>query len=168
MTETLYCPRCASKFIGETLFCRTCGLALEGVREIVDGNEDTAPVIVRRPNFAAFRFGIGLFIIGLVIGLLNGALKDLGIFPYAYGKVIFYAFIAAGLLSFGAAVAFPTKKYTQKKYGKQKSEQAPQLNTAPLAAELASSIPDDIDFPERERVVVEPRSVTEHTTRNLN
>jgi len=169
MAENLYCPRCGNKFATETLFCRTCGLALDGVSKIVSGDADNAPVTVRRPNFAAFRLGIGLFIIGLVIGLLNGALKDLELFPQVYGKMIFLAFIAAGLLSFGAAVAFPTKKYAKPKRPQPKPGMPTELNTAPLARELSPSIPEEIDFPKdhREAVTADPHSVTEHTTRNL-
>ena len=167
MAEHYYCPRCGNKFEKATLYCRTCGLSLEGVSEIVSGDADNAPVTVRRPNFAAFRLGVGLFIVGLIIGLLNGALKDFDLFPQAYGKMIFLTFIAAGMLCFGFAVAFPTKKYTKPKRSTQKAEFPAELNTSPLAGELASSVSEEINFPKSDRVA-EPRSVTEHTTRNLN
>jgi len=170
MAENYFCPRCGNKFVKDTSFCRTCGLALDGVREIVSGDADNAPATVRRPNFAAFRLGIGLFILGLVIGLLNGALKDFDLFPQAYGKMIFLSFIAAGMLCFGAAVAFPTKKYAKPKKSASKAEIPVELKTSPLAGELATSTIEEINFPndDREPLTAEPRSVTEHTTRNLN
>ena len=169
MAENYFCPRCGNKFAKDTLFCRTCGLALDGVREIVSGDADNAPVTVRRPNFAAFRLGIGFFIVGLVLGLLNGALKDFDLFPQAYGKMIFLTFIAAGMLCFGFAVAFPTKKYSKREKTVRQTEVPVELDTSPLAGELSSPIPD-IGFPidHRKSVAAEPRSVTENTTRNLN
>ena len=74
MADNLYCPRCGKPFSGDTSFCRTCGLSLDGVREIVSGEAASAPEMISRPNFKLMRLGIVTFIFGLVIGLLNGAL----------------------------------------------------------------------------------------------
>lgn len=165
MAENLYCPCCGNKFGKETLFCRTCGLALDGVSKIVSGDAENAPVAKTRPNFVAFRLGLGLFIFGLVIGMVNGVIRDLQLFPEIYGKAVFLAFIAAGLLVLGSSIVFPTKKYTKR------SKAPSRLDTSPLPGELLPANPAElsIDFPkdQREPISVEPQSVTEHTTRQL-
>ena len=170
MAENHYCPRCSAQFSGETIFCRKCGLALGGVKEILNSEAGNKPEYVTRPNMNAFRFGIGLFIFGLVLGLVFGVLKDFELFPARYGKAVFLGMIAAGMLCFGYAVAFPTKKYKKPK----RNESTPdgpvdQLSTAPLAAELPAIfqnenvlVPKSIADPVRE-----PLSVTEGTTRHL-
>jgi hypothetical protein len=143
------------------------------VSKIVTGDAENAPVTVTRPNFNGIRYGVVLFVIGLVIGLLNGALRDFALFPDRWGKVVFFMFIAAGLLAMGSAFVFPTKKYKKRK--SPDSPPAPdlreQLGTAPLAGQLSPADPDMniIDFPaaDREPVMAEPGSVTERTTRNL-
>jgi hypothetical protein len=168
MAENLYCPRCAKPFTTDTSYCRTCGLELGGVAKIVKGDAENAPVTVSRPNFNGIRYGVVLFIIGLVIGLLNGALRDFALFPDKWGKVVFFMFIAAGLLAMGSAFVFPTKRYRKRKPADSPAE----LETAPLAGELSPADTAELDpivFPKdrREPVMAEPGSITERTTRNL-
>ena len=161
MAEDLYCPRCGKGFASETSFCRTCGLSLDGVSEIVNGEAADAPEMVSRPNFKLMRFGIGLFIFGLVIGLINGALKDFDLFPQAYGKFVFMAMVALGMLLLGAGFLFPTKHYKKRK---------PSSKTATRPKEQLNAARDnDIVFPvdTRELEPVPVGSVTENTTRNL-
>ena len=173
MAENLYCPRCAKRFSSETSYCRTCGLSLEGVTEIVSGDAANAPVTSTRPNPTAIRLGIGLVLLGTVLGMINGVIKDLGLYPEIYGKAVFIAFVAAGLLSLGAAVVFPSKKYTKRKdlNSNAESDYPGQLETAPLMSELPSPDLNDleINFPKgiRDPTGVEPGSVTEQTTRSL-
>ena len=173
MAENLYCPRCAKPFTTDTSYCRTCGLSLDGVAKIVTGDADNAPVRVWRPNFNAIRYGVGIMILGLVIGLLNGMLRDFGLYPDRYGKMVFLAVIAIAMLTMGSAFVFSTRTY--KKQKRPDSLPAPdlreQLETAPLAGQLSPADPDMniIDFPAavREPVMAEPGSITERTTRNL-
>lgn len=171
MADNLYCPRCAKPFTSETSYCRTCGLALDGVAKIVSGDAENAPVTVRRPNFNGIRYGVVLFIVGLVIGLLNAAIRDFGLFPERYGKVVFFIFIAAGLLTMGSSFLFPVKKYAKRKPAEQDSPV--RLETAPLAGGLppanTADLVNPIDFPKdrREPAMAEPGSITERTTRNL-
>ena len=165
MAENLYCPRCGKLFASETSFCRTCGLSLDGVNEIVSGEAESAPEMVSRPNFKLMRFGIGLFIFGLVIGLINGALKDFELFPQAYGKFVFMAMVAIGMLMLGAGFLFPTKQYKKRKPASR--TQTP--DTAPPKEQLNSASVKDIIFP-IDTNELEPfpvGSVTENTTRNL-
>jgi hypothetical protein len=172
MADNLYCPRCGKQFTDGTSFCRTCGLSLVGVSQVVSGEEETKPVVTRRPNFKLFRIGISLFILGLVIGLINGALKDFELFPQSYGKLIFMLFVAAGMLTLGAGFLFPTKNYTKRKSSTIPADTGVKLDTAPLAGSLNAdrSNEDEIHFPidNREFEKIQVASVTEHTTRNLD
>lgn len=173
MTENLYCPRCGKQFSSETIYCRTCGLSLDGVSEIVSGDAQNAPIATSRPNFKAMRIGVGILIFGLAIGLINGAVRDLGLFPEAYGKMIFLVLVAVGMLTMGAGFVFPTKKYTKRKPSRSTNQSDPAvgLDTASLAGQLhsPSASVNDIDFPKdaRELDKIAVGSVTEHTTRNL-
>src|SRR5438445_383341 len=106
MSENLYCPRCGKQFSSGTAYCRTCGLSLDGVSKIVTGEAADAPITTSRPNFKVMRIGIGLFILGLAIGLINGAVRDLGLYPDAYGKMVFLALVAVGMLTLGAGFLF--------------------------------------------------------------
>lgn len=167
MAENLYCPRCAKAFTTGTSYCRTCGLELGGIVKIVSGDAENAPVTVSRPNFNAIRYGVVLMIIGLVIGLLNGALRDFNLYPDRYGKVVFMVFIALAMLTMGSAFLFPVKRYTKRKNA---DDDTPvKLDTAPLAGELPPADTNEIVFPAnlREPVMAEPGSVTERTTRHL-
>lgn len=172
MADNLYCPRCGKQFTEGTSFCRTCGLSLDGVSQIVSGEDESKPVVTRRPNFKLFRIGISLFILGLVIGLINGALKDFELFPQSYGKLVFMLFVAAGMLTLGAGFLFPKKKYTKQKPSSASPDTGVKLDTAPLARSLntAHTSADDIVFPKDDREIEKnpAASVTEHTTRNLN
>lgn len=172
MADNLYCPRCGKQFNRETVFCRTCGLSLDGVSQIVSGEDESKPVVTRRPNFKLFRIGISLFILGLVIGLINGALKDFGLFPESYGKMIFMLFVAAGMLTLGAGFLFPTKKYTKRQPSTAAGHSDVKLDTAPLAGSLNAALTgvNDIVFPkdDREFEKLPVPSVTEHTTRDLS
>lgn len=170
MAENLYCPRCATAFTTGTSYCRACGLDLKGVSEIVKGDASNAPVRVWRPNFNFIRYGIGLFIFGLVVGLIHGMLKDFNLYPERYGKALFLAIIAAGMLTMGSAFVFSTTKY--KKRATADDDSPVKLDTAPLAGELSPADTSElqpIDFPDaaREPVMAEHSSVTEHTTRHL-
>ena len=165
MAENLYCPRCGNQFTSETSYCRTCGLALDDVTKIVSGEVGSAPEMISRPNWKLMRFGIGLFIFGLVIGLANGALRDFDLFPQAYGKLIFMAMVALGMLVLGAGFLFPTKQYKKRKA----SSKSATLDTAPSQEQLNPANANDIIFPieTNELEPVPVGSVTENTTRNL-
>jgi len=171
MSEKMYCPRCGKSFSGEISFCRSCGLSLDGVSQIVNGEAESKPVVTRRPNFKLFQIGIALFILGLVVGLINGALRDFELFPQSYGKLVFMLFVAAGMLTLGAGFLFPTKKYAKPK-ASQRSVTDKISDTTPPTGQLNPAQPavSDIVFPsnKREPEMVPVGSVTERTTRNLD
>lgn len=171
MAEKLFCPRCGNQFTGDISYCRTCGLSLDGVSEIVKGEAESEPVVTRRPNFKLFQIGIALFILGLVIGLINGALRDFELFPQSYGKLVFMLLVAAGMLTLGAGFLFPTKKYTKQKPSN-RAETDTSSDTAPLAGQLNPAEASIIDLEFRqgghEAEKVPLGSVTEGTTRDLD
>ena len=168
MADNLYCPRCSNRFSVDTSYCRSCGLSLEAVSKIVTGEAANAPEIHTRPNFKLMRLGIGLFVLGLVIGLINGALRDFGLYPDSYGKMLFMVIVAAGMLMLGAGFILPKKTY--KKRSSLQNEPM-YLDTAPLAGELNAARVEGggIRFPANRRVPDnQPAgSVTESTTRDL-
>ena len=110
----MYCPRCASEFNPNTSFCRTCGLALDGVDKIVTGDAANAPEVRKRPRGDAIRMGIGLFMFGTVIGLANIVVRDLALFPELYGKILFLTMVIVGLLTIGIGFVFPKKQFIKK------------------------------------------------------
>jgi hypothetical protein len=175
MAENLYCPRCATAFTTGTSFCRSCGLELKRVAEIVKGDAGNVPTARRgRSGMGAFGIGFGLFILGLVVGILNAIIRDFGLFPERYGKMVFLLLIAAGLLILGYWMISQITRYSRSaRHNRQETEQQPALETAPLVAgELPPADTSElqpIDFPAaaREPVMAEPSSVTEHTTRHL-
>ena len=165
----LYCPRCSNRFSGGTSYCRGCGLSLDAVSKIVTGEADTAPEIETRPNFKLFRLGVGLVILGLVVGLINGAMRDFGLYPDAYGKMLFMVIVAVGMLLLGAGFVFPTKTFKKRKATDDVVDVPAAPDTSPLVAQLdgAKVHADNIAFPKDNRQKVPVASVTEHTTRNL-
>lgn len=171
MDENLYCPRCGKQFSGKTSYCRTCGLDLSGVTEIVSGDAENAPVTSNTPNATALRLGLGLFLFGTALGLVNIVIRDLELFPEIYGKAVFIAFVIAGILSMGASVVFSSKKYPKRENKREEPLSPNEFETVPLAGELLplDSSANRIEFPrnQREPVLTEPGSVVENTTRQL-
>ena len=165
MAENLYCPRCGKQFTVETSYCRTCGLSLDSVVDLVVGEKESAPIVTSRPNFKLFRIGFAIFIFGLVIGLINGAMKDFQLYPDSFGKLLFLVTVAAGMLTLGAGFLFPTKKYTKRKANGANSTE--QSSVAELdAAKFDANVVEFQSKASRFEKVPVP-SVTERTTRNL-
>jgi hypothetical protein len=162
----MYCPRCTKEFEPGTAYCRRCGLALDQVAAIVSGEQDTEPDIKISPNRNLMRYGMGCFILGLVIALGNAILKDFGLFPEAIGKYIFLSLVMVGIGLIGAGIVFPQKRYVKRK-NRAARDIAFQdvLNTANMdRLPSADRSIDDIASLANNR---EPDSVTEHTTRQL-
>ena len=164
----MYCPRCSKEFAPGTSYCRTCGLSLGGVIEIVTGDAANEPEIKKGPNKKLTRPGIGSFVIGTVIGLSIPIFKNLELFTAAaIARYIFLIFIMLGILLIGAGVLFPQKRYIRKKGKKALSEDG---NKDSLATGRLGQLPsaereiDDLMMPKNSR---EPDSITEHTTRQL-
>lgn len=174
MTTSIYCPRCAKPAEISTSFCRTCGLSLDGIAEIVHGEAETAPEVKTRPNYTCLRIGIALFIVGTVIGLINMALRDFHLFPEEYGKLVFLTFVVVGMSLLAFALLFPQKYYVKsgQKHSMLDRAFSNEFPSAPITNELPSANIglDQISFPKdsRKPVTTEPGSVTEDTTRQLS
>lgn len=165
MADNLYCPRCSKPFSNGASYCRGCGLSLDAVGKIVTGEAANAPEIQTRPNFKLMRLGIGLFILGLVIGLINGALRDFGLYPDAYGKMLFMVIVAGGMLMLGAGFVFPIKKYIKVRT----AEFEATSDTEKAPSELVDANFDSYISPRNTRPLEQQplASVTESTTRDL-
>ena len=164
----MYCPRCANKFESGTAFCRTCGLSLDGVSTVVSGESESQPIIKSVPNRDLIRYGIGIFVFGMVIALGHGALKDFHLYPESVGKFVVLTILMIGIALLGAGVVFPKKKYiNQKGTSPRKDDEQTSLPTANLhVLPTADRSIDDIAFPSAN--TREPGSVTENTTRHLS
>jgi hypothetical protein len=163
----MYCPRCSKEFAQGTSYCRTCGLSLDGVVEIVTGDAENEPEIKKGPNGKLMRAGMGSAVLGMVIGLSIPIFKNLELFTaVATARYIFLALIMLGILLLGTGVVFPQKRYIRKK-GKALSGTD---DNEGLATGRLISLPsaersvDDFLTPQSSR---EPDSVTENTTRQL-
>lgn len=163
----MYCPRCAKEFESGTSYCRTCGLSLEGVVEIVKGEADNEPDIRRGPNKKLQRLGFVVSILGLFIGLSISLFITVGLEPAAaVAKVMFVLLLMTGVSIIGAGFIFPQKRYIKKK-----QKGLPDQNVGDrLASGTIEQLPpadrnvDDALLPQTPR---EPDSITEHTTRQL-
>jgi hypothetical protein len=165
----MYCPRCAKEFDLGTAYCRTCGLSLDGVSAIVSGEKESEPFVKSVPNPDLVRLGIGTFILGTVVGLGHGALKDFHLYPESVGKFIILTILMIGIILLGAGVMFPKKKYinqTKPRSGESDNQSALPTSDLELLPSAERSI-DEIVFPSTTTTSREPDSVTENTTRQL-
>ena len=111
--------------------------------------------------------GIGLFIFGTVIGLINVVVRDLAMFPELYGKIAFLSIVIAGLLTIGIGFVFPKKHFIKRNRPDLRTDK---LGYAPAAVELPSAerSVDDLVMPHsNNELITEPASVTDRTTRRL-
>lgn len=167
----MFCPRYAKKFDPDTSYCRTCGLSLDGVREIVSGEAESEPEFKLRPNFKLMQIGIAIFIMGMVVALANAALSTAIGFNKDIGTVIFLTMVAIGMAFLGIGFVFPQKRYVKRRSSVEPTADENNLMTGPLRNELhagqASAVEFELADDQREPVHVDVPSVTEHTTRQL-
>ena len=162
----MYCPRCSKEFSPETSYCRTCGLSLEGVVQIVQGEAETEPEIRSGPNGTLTRAGIGSFIVGGVIGLSIPIFKNLELFTAAsVARYVFLVIVMLSMLMLGAGVVFPQKRYVKKKKKADSTatDKDPSIVTGRLELPSTDRNVDDFIMSDTRK----PDSVTEHTTRRL-
>ncbi len=163
----MYCPRCSKEFESATSYCRTCGLSLEGVSEIVQGEAESEPEIRSGPNSKLTRIGIGVAFLGMFSGLCVALFVSVGLeSAAAVAKVMFILLVMAGLLIIGTGFVFPQKRYVKKRQKvSANAEEGGRLATVNLEQlPSADQSLDNFVFPADSR---EPDSVTEHTTRQL-
>jgi hypothetical protein len=190
----MFCPKCSRPIADDVQFCQQCGLALGGVKRLLEGGgvEAEAAVVKKSkartlsPRRKGYRLGFKLVLLALIIlpfyplveGLLeslipsveNSRLDELPL--ELFGTALFVLFFG-GLLRMLYARMFESADPTAELSAEfeVKDEAKPRMFGAFNQSALppSQSIPVE-DFNAR-RVntadLAKPRSVTEHTTRSL-
>jgi hypothetical protein len=163
----MHCPRCATEFSSGLKYCRSCGLDLRGVASIVEGR----PREPRGDARHAMGCGVVFLVVGMAAAILNAMLATAINIPDKYGKVIFMAFLAIGMLLIGGGLAAGIAGVGRGRARRSKADDGDigsgrTLDTAELDAQLPPSRAVPV-----ENFAATPReavgSVTEHTTRQL-
>jgi hypothetical protein len=186
----MFCPKCSRAVAGDGQFCRQCGLALEGVRKMLEGGEGgTEAVVVEEkkrvlsPRQRGYRLGFKILLLVLLmlpfypvveafLGWLipsaeNTRLDELPL--ELFDTVLLVAFLG-GLFRMLYARVFESNESATAAADDEDEARPRSLGAFGRRALPASqSIPVE-DFTAR-RVdtadLSKPRSVTEHTTRSL-
>ena len=176
----MFCPKCARPLAEGVQFCQQCGLALEGVRELVEGVTVEKRAVGRSPRREGYRRGFILAVVALlilpfypVVENLLGALipsvensrldeLPLGLFTVAL-FVLFAAGVArmlyARLFESAEASEEPAREKGTRLPGRTEERQLPPSQSIPVEEFFAGRV-NTADL-------AEPRSVTEQTTRSL-
>jgi len=167
----MHCPQCGLQQVsGKVRFCRDCGFSLSGVKELVLPDERAAKANKTRFE-TAFNQGLVLMLISLVAAIILTLLQDAHLIPQIYVKIVAAFFVLAGLMR----MFYPYIIVKGSGHKEQETlfyEADAQIETGKLPCSLppSHSIPVS-DFSLR-RVdtaeMVQPPSVTEHTTKLLD
>ena len=166
----MHCPQCGLQQVsGKVRFCRACGFSLSGVKELVLPDERAAKADKTRFE-NAFNQGLALMLVSLVAAIILTLLQDAHLIPQIYVKIVAAFFILAGL----TRMFYPYIVGQGSEHKGQETlfyEADAQLETGKLPYSLPSShsIPVS-DFSSRRldtAELVQPPSVTEHTTKLL-
>jgi hypothetical protein len=172
----MHCPQCGQQQIsGEVRFCKSCGFPLDGVRELLASGRISSTIEKEshKPRQSPRRKGVRQGFILLFIFIVSVPLYGL------VGERIFALpplFLMAGLMRILYAVIFQEGAPRKKKQDSSLPNVAPstidQLGTATRGTALppAQSVPVRAFNARRvdTREMVNPPSVTEHTTKLLN
>src|SRR6185369_14840585 len=157
----MHCPNCAAKASGEQKFCRSCGLSLEKVHQLLSEELSTAELHIQNKlrRFEHWRNVAGLatfatFVVVLFVVLIREITINFGtgssdFYSALIGLVFFLGVVMA--MSFAAYSA-----YLRQKIGNRRMPQA----AAPTDAAPTAKLPP-------EAAGVEQSSITEHTTKIL-
>jgi hypothetical protein len=166
----MHCPQCGLQQVsGKVRFCRACGFSLSGVKELVLPDERAAKAEKTRYE-TAFNQGLGLMLVSLVMVIIFTLLQDAHLIPQIYVKIFAAFFVLAGLLRM--FYPYVVGKGSEAKEQETFYEEGIQIETGKLSYSLPPSrgIPVS-DFSSR-RVdtaeMIQPPSVTEHTTKLLD
>jgi hypothetical protein len=189
----MFCPKCSRPVADGVQFCQQCGLALEGVRRLIEGGEGESVVVVVKerarglsPRRKGYRFGFKLVLFVLLVlpfypvveGLLSSLIPSdentrLDELPLELFVTTLFVIFAAGLARMLYARLFESAEAA----GETEVEDEVRPRTfgsfirggRQRALPPTQSIPVE-DFTAR-RVntadLAKPKSVTEHTTRSL-
>ena len=173
----MHCPQCGQKQIsGEMNFCKSCGFPLDGVKELLatDGVPSALAKGSQKARQSPRRKGVRHGVILLFISMVFMPLIDL--IGNHRGDFLPAMFLMAGLMRILYAVIFQEGAPRNKKQDSSPPYLAPittdQLATASRGSALppAQSVPVAAFNSRRADTaeMVNPPSVTEHTTKLLN
>lgn len=173
----MHCPQCGQEQIsGELPFCKSCGLSLDGVRELL-ATGDISPTLdkqSRKSRQSPRRQGVRQGVILLFISMVFMPLITL--IGKGRGEFLPMIFLMAGLMRILYAVIFQEAAPRKKKQDNSLPYGAPittdQLGTATRGSALppSQSVPASVFNARRMDTaeMVSPPSVTEHTTKLLD
>ena len=186
----MFCPKCSRPVAGDVQFCQQCGLALEGVKRIVEGGEAEAATAVAlkgkarglSPRRKGYRLGFKLVLLvllalpfyPLVEGFLEWLIPSventrLDELPLELFDAILLVTFLGGLARMLYARMFESASASAATEVEEETRPSMLNAFSRRALPPTQSIPVE-DFNAR-RVntadLAKPRSVTEHTTRSL-
>ena len=173
----MHCPQCGQQQIsGEVRYCKSCGFPLDGVRELLasGGISSTIEKESQKPSQSPRRQGVRQ---GVILLFITVVLMPLTMIIGNHAKFIIPMFLMAGLMRILYAVIFqegaPRKKRQQLNTLRDVAPSTiDRLGTATRGTALptAQSVPVTAFDARRvdTREMVNPPSVTDHTTKLLN
>jgi hypothetical protein len=168
----MHCPQCGQQFFVGVRFCKSCGFALDGIRELLTptdisptSEKETHKVRQSRSRKGLYR-GVIILSIGIVALSLSGVKSNI------YPLLI----LICGLMRILYAMIFQEDTQRKKKRDQSLPDIAPitnnQLGAATLstALPLSQTVPVSLFSPPRMDTadMVNSPSVTEHTTKFLD
>lgn len=167
----MHCPQCGLQQVsGKVSFCRACGFSLSGVKELVLPDKRAAKADKTRFE-TAFNQGLALMLVSLVTAIILTLLQDAHLIPQIYVKLVAAFFVLAGLMR----MFYP---YVISQGAGRKGQETlfyetdPQIETDKVPYSLPPSHSIPISAFSSRRVdtaeIVQPPSVTEHTTKLLD
>jgi zinc-ribbon domain len=172
----MHCPRCGQQIISDDMrFCKHCGFALDGVKDLL---APSVPVKDSSPGLLSIRVGADqrslrglnqsaylllLSFVPIVLAIAQGVFSFTLLPPLLLIKA-FYVLLGITALRFGYAI------YEAKQAGK--SPRKAQVGTSTHELELpkadSSSVTALSAQPANSAEIIQPPSVTEHTTKLLS
>ena len=167
----MHCPQCGLQQVSDKVrYCRSCGFSLSGVKELVLPDERAAKATKTRFE-TAFNQGLVLLLCSLLAAIILTLLKDAGLIPQIYVKIVAAFFVLAGLARmFYPYVVGKSKEREAEDLPVDKADAALKTSKLPLSLGSSRSIPvSDFDVRRDDKAeMMPPPSVTEHTTNKLN
>lgn len=165
----MHCPKCGLQQVsGEVRFCRDCGFALSGVKELVLPDERAAKAEKKRFQ-NAFNQGLALMLVSLVAAIILTVFKDVSLVSTLHVKLVAGAFVLAGLVRM--FYPYLSKGSAESRSSTPVFNEPTRFKTSELPVALPAAPGTPISNLSSRRVdtseMVQPPSITEHTTKSL-